>query len=92
LGTTSPIGFELFRARKPEHLAARHQHGATIVTFLFVALPQNSQRRSEEAVHEKLDAIADGLADPMENLSDQGDRLVGDVADLRKAVGVERAR
>ena len=33
----------------------------TIVTFLLVALLQNSQRRSDEAVHAKLDAIADGL-------------------------------
>jgi low affinity Fe/Cu permease len=35
----------------------------TIITFLLVALLQNSQRRSEEAVHLKLDALADGLAD-----------------------------
>ncbi len=61
----------------------------TIVTFLLVALLQNSQRRSDEAVHEKLDALADGLADLMEHLSDKGDHLAGDMAELRHAVGVE---
>jgi low affinity Fe/Cu permease len=35
----------------------------TIVTFLLVALLQNSQRRSSRALHDKLDAIADGLAE-----------------------------
>jgi low affinity Fe/Cu permease len=37
----------------------------TVVTFLLVALLQNSQRRSELAMHRKLDAISDGLADLM---------------------------
>ena len=64
----------------------------TIVTFLLVALLQNSQRRSDEAMHEKLDALADGLADLMERLSDKGDHLAGDMAELRKAVGGERTR
>src|SRR6185295_15542238 len=38
----------------------------TIVTFLLVALLQNTQRRSDEATQHKLNAIADGLADLME--------------------------
>jgi low affinity Fe/Cu permease len=37
----------------------------TIVTFLLVALLQNTQRRSEAALQHKLDALADGLADLM---------------------------
>src|SRR5581483_4689812 len=37
----------------------------TIVTFLLVALLQNSTRRFEQSVQRKLDAIADGLADLM---------------------------
>jgi hypothetical protein len=63
----------------------------TIVTFLMVALLQNSQTRSEMAVHQKLNAIADGLADLMESLSqDAGkNRLTQDVEDLRNAVGLE---
>ena len=62
----------------------------TIVTFLLVALLQNSQRRSDEAVHQKLDAIADGLADLMEHVSSKDHALRGDMDDLRRSVGVEQ--
>jgi low affinity Fe/Cu permease len=62
----------------------------TIVTFLLVALLQNSQRRSDVAVHEKLDALADGLADLMEHASSGKDALRGDISDLREAVGAEQ--
>jgi len=37
----------------------------TIITFLMVALLQNSQTRSDQAIQHKLNAIADGLADLM---------------------------
>ncbi|MEY2431231.1 MAG: hypothetical protein QOC92_956, partial [Acidimicrobiaceae bacterium] len=37
----------------------------TIITFLMVALLQNSQTRSDQAVQHKLNAIADGLSDLM---------------------------
>ena len=37
----------------------------TIITFLLVALLQNSQARSEKADNAKLNAVADGLADLM---------------------------
>ena len=60
----------------------------TIITFLLVALLQNSQRRNEEAVKQKLDAIADGLADLMEHVG--ATELAGDVGDLRASVGVEK--
>ncbi len=62
----------------------------TIVTFLLVALLQNSQRRSDEAVHQKLDAIADGLADLMNHVTGEGAELEKDIADLRESVGVEQ--
>jgi low affinity Fe/Cu permease len=62
----------------------------TIVTFLLVALLQNSQRRSEQAVHQKLDALADGLADLMEHSSGGDDDLRRSIAGLRRAVGIER--
>jgi low affinity Fe/Cu permease len=62
----------------------------TIVTFLLVALLQNSQRRSEVAVHQKLDALADGLADLMGHVSAEDDQLRHDMADLRRSVGIER--
>ena len=64
----------------------------TIVTFLLVALLQNSQRRSDEAVHQKLDALADALADLMEHASQKDAKLRGDVSDLREAVAAEHNR
>jgi uncharacterized membrane protein len=62
----------------------------TIVTFLLVALLQNTQRRSETALHQKLNAIADGLADLMEHYAtgETGD-LRTDLEDLRTAAGLE---
>lgn len=62
----------------------------TIVTFLLVALLQNSQRRGELAIQQKLDALADGLADLMVFVGGSGDHeLDADVKDLRAAVGLE---
>jgi len=63
----------------------------TIVTFLMVALLQNSQTRSDHAVQHKLNAIADGLADLMNHLSDHHDieALHRDMRKLRDAVGLE---
>jgi low affinity Fe/Cu permease len=63
----------------------------TIVTFLLVALLQNTQRRSDEAVQEKLNALADGLADLMEHVAPDNAHLQQDMRDLRATVGVERA-
>jgi hypothetical protein len=63
----------------------------TIITFLMVALLQNSQTRSDQAVQHKLNAIADGLADVMAHLSAGAkDRsLELDLKELRAAVGLE---
>jgi hypothetical protein len=62
----------------------------TIVTFLLVALLQNSARRSDQAIHHKLDALADGLADLMEHqLSGDTADLQGDIQELKQAVGLE---
>jgi Low affinity iron permease len=63
----------------------------TIITFLMVALLQNSQTRSDQALQHKLNAIADGLADLMEHLSDRHDDgdLRDDIRELRLAVGLE---
>lgn len=64
----------------------------TILTFLLVAVLQNTQRRSEQAVHEKLDAIADGLADFMTFfLSEATDNVADlrrDIDELKEAVGL----
>jgi low affinity Fe/Cu permease len=63
----------------------------TIVTFLLVALLQNTQSRGNEAVQHKLNALADGLADLMTQLAeDRADHpLHRDVRELRAAVGLE---
>jgi len=63
----------------------------TIVTFLLVALLQNSQSRNDQAVHHKLNAIADGLSDLMVQLEGRlPDRdLAQDVKELRAAIGLE---
>ncbi len=61
----------------------------TIVTFLLVALLQNTQTRNDKAVHDKLNAIADGLADLMSAYAENKPRLHDDVAELRKSVGLE---
>ncbi|MEY2461635.1 MAG: hypothetical protein QOG30_3465 [Acidimicrobiaceae bacterium] len=63
----------------------------TIITFLMVALLQNSQTRSDQAVQHKLNALADGLSDLMAHLADNRRErdLDRDVSELRKAVGLE---
>jgi low affinity Fe/Cu permease len=63
----------------------------TIITFLLVALLQNSQTRDDQATQHKLNAIADGLADLMEHMSERNDdeELRCDIRELRLAVGLE---
>jgi hypothetical protein len=63
----------------------------TIITFLLVALLQNSQTREAQATQHKLNALADGLADLMTYLAKQGDdpELRRDIRELRAAVGLE---
>ncbi|MGC9665222.1 low affinity iron permease family protein [Planosporangium sp. 12N6] len=61
----------------------------TIVTFLLVALLQNSQTRADAAVQQKLNAIADALGDLMDELADERPELRRDREELRAAVGLE---
>jgi len=62
----------------------------TIVTFLLVALLQNTQTRSDRAVQHKLNAIADALADLMSQLpTEERGVLDDDVRELELAVGLE---
>lgn len=60
----------------------------TIITFLLVALLQNTQNRSDQAVQQKLNAIADALADLMRTAGDDS-RLEKDRRELLEAVGLE---
>jgi low affinity Fe/Cu permease len=70
----------------------------TIITFLLVALLQNSQWRGDRATNQKLDAVASGLADTMaavdlllERLDIHGDETEMREAarELRRTVGIE---
>ena len=59
----------------------------TIITFLMVALLQNSETRSDEAVQDKLNAIAEAMSrmmaeHPSADLDDA-------ITELRDAVGLE---
>ena len=56
----------------------------TIITFLLVALLQNTQERSNNAIQAKLNAIADALSDQMKAAG-----MTKDAAELRSAVGLE---
>ena len=63
----------------------------TIITFLMVALLQNSQTRTDHATQHKLNAIADGLADLMEHIAATASdsALAKDLLELRAAIGLE---
>jgi hypothetical protein len=63
----------------------------SVLAFLLIALLQNSERRYDEALHQKIDAVAAALADLMEHQAD-GDRelLQRHIDDLRSSVGLER--
>jgi low affinity Fe/Cu permease len=60
----------------------------TIVTFLMVALLQNSQTRADAAVQDKLNAVASALAGLMEAQPDNSE-LQKATKELRQAVGLE---
>lgn len=61
----------------------------TIVTFLLVALLQNTQTRADAAVQHKLNAVADALSDLMRHLGADNPELRRDATELRAAVGLE---
>lgn len=59
----------------------------TIITFLLVALLQNTQERETKAVTHKLDVIMDALARSLETHGDPANETC--VAELRRLAGVE---
>jgi low affinity Fe/Cu permease len=63
----------------------------TIVTFLLVALLQNTQTRNDEATQDKLNALAEGMSALMSHVADIHDRdeLRHAMIELRDAVGLE---
>jgi low affinity Fe/Cu permease len=63
----------------------------SVCAFLLIALLQNSERRYDEALHHKLDAVAAGLADLMDYLDESDPEVLKrHREDLRAAVGLER--
>ena len=62
----------------------------TIITFLLVALLQNTQSRSDRALQHKLNAIADALWDLMGELGDERPGLQRHRDELAEAVGLEQ--
>lgn len=68
----------------------------TIVTFLLVALLQNSEARSEAALQHKLDVIAEGLRDLMKHTavaahSAEDSDFAQSIEKLERAVGIEES-
>lgn len=61
----------------------------TIITFLLVALLQNTQYRADQALQKKLNALVEAVADLMEGLADRDPTLPSDVEELRRASGLE---
>lgn len=63
----------------------------SVSAFLLIALLQNSERRYDEALHHKIDAMAAALADLIDHQGDEDpERLKRRVEDLRASVGLER--
>jgi low affinity Fe/Cu permease len=64
----------------------------SVLAFLLIALLQNSERRYDEALHHKLDALAAALADLMDHqLEADPELLKRHIDELRASVGLERA-
>jgi low affinity Fe/Cu permease len=61
----------------------------TIVTFLLVALLQNTQTRNDQATQHKLNAIAEALAGLMSHVGQEDAGMRKDIDELRQAVGLE---
>lgn len=59
----------------------------TIITFLLVALLQNTQKRSDDAMQQKINAIATGLTELM--LKHHDPRVRETAREVAQAVGLE---
>lgn len=61
----------------------------TIITFLLVALLQNTQSRDSKAAQRKDNAMIEALIDIMEAHQEKDSTMREDIAELRAAVGLE---
>jgi low affinity Fe/Cu permease len=65
----------------------------SVLAFLLIALLQNSERRYDDALHRKIDAISAGLADVMERVDrgEDGDSELREKAkSLRESIELEQ--
>ena len=74
---------------RPEPAQLLVQTVTAIVTFLMVALLQNSQRRNEEAMNLKLNAIAHAIADLMRERTGDDQDLHDNIERLTHTLGLE---
>lgn len=63
--------------------------GTSILSLLLLVLLENAGRRAEETAQEKLNVIAEALADLMESRAQDDAGLAEPVRRLREAVGLE---
>lgn len=62
---------------------------ASVISLLLLVLLENASRRSEEAAQEKMNVIAEALADLMDSVARQDPTLRESSSRLREAVGLE---
>jgi low affinity Fe/Cu permease len=63
--------------------------GSAILSLLLLVLLENAGRRSQEAIQEKLNVLAEGLADLMTSRATDDPNLAESVEKLREAIGLE---
>lgn len=64
-----------------------------VLAFLLIALPQNSERRTDRATNQKLDVLTAGFADLLAIQVDGGDRetIARRIVQLRSTIRVEES-
>ena len=65
------------------------ESGSAILTLFLVALLQNAEKRNEEAMNLKLNAIAQGIADLMRERTGDDQDLEDNIDRLTETVGLE---
>jgi low affinity Fe/Cu permease len=63
--------------------------GSAILSLLLLALLENAGRRSQEAIQEKLNVVAEALADLMTSSAADDPELAESVEKLRQAIALE---
>ena len=63
--------------------------GSAILSLILLVLLENAGRRSQEAIQEKLNVIAEALSDLMESRAADDPHLAKSAERLREAVGLE---